>query len=46
MPDLYTTGSLLSAIRKGLLDIGYHSDLLRENYAFAEVFGDDTYPLC
>lgn len=42
MPDAYSADSLLNTVRRGLLDIGYTKDLLRENYTFAEVFGNDN----
>jgi hypothetical protein len=41
MAEAYTTAALLSIAREGLRDIGYQDDLLREEYKFADILGQN-----
>ncbi len=38
MSETYTAEALLTITRTGLIDIGYHRDLLHNGYTFADVF--------
>jgi hypothetical protein len=40
--DIYTETDLLAMTRDGLRDIGYHNDLLRENYSFADILDESA----
>jgi len=41
MAEAYTTATMLTTAREGLLDIGYQSDLLREEYEFADILAQN-----
>jgi hypothetical protein len=41
MAESYTTKTLLTIAREGLRDIGYHNDLLREEYEFADILAQN-----
>src|SRR5438132_9637496 len=41
MSEIYTTATLLTIARKGLHDIGYQDDLLREEYTFADILAQN-----
>jgi hypothetical protein len=39
MAEEYTVATLLDTVREGLIEIGYHKDLLQENYSFVDMYG-------
>lgn len=41
MAEEFMTRTLLNMVREGLLEIGYHRDLLQENYSFVDIQGKD-----
>lgn len=41
MAEEYSATTLLSVVRESLLEIGYHNDLLQENYGFVDVLAQD-----
>ena len=45
MAEAYPTEALIAAARESLIDIGYHEQLLQEQYSFADVFASDEH-LC
>ena len=41
MSETYTVKALLTTVKKGLRDIGYRDDLLREHYGFVDILAQD-----
>src|SRR5258706_11347598 len=41
MAEEHTAATLLDTVREGLIEIGYHKDLLQENYSFVDMHGHD-----
>src|SRR6266567_7697254 len=41
MAEEYTAATLLDTVREGLIEIGYHKDLLQENYSYVDMHAQD-----